>query len=128
VCTRLGDEGGQAALEFALVLPLLLAVVMMVAQVATVYRQYLTLTDAVRAGARVAVVSRTVTDPTGTAKTAVTQAGSDIGLTAADVSVTSTWAAGSSVTVSASRSYTISIIGLPIKTGVLQSSTTERVE
>lgn len=125
---RLGDEGGQAALEFALVLPLLLAVVMMVAQVATVYRQYLTLTDAVRAGARVAVVSRTASDPTGTAKTAVTQAASDIGLTTGDVSVTSTWAAGSSVTISATHSYTISIIGLPIKTGVLQSSTTERVE
>jgi|SwirhisoilCB1_FD_contig_61_785504_length_947_multi_5_in_0_out_0_2 hypothetical protein len=101
---------------------------MMVAQVASVYQQYLTLTDAVRAGARVAVVSRTAPDPSGTAKAAVTQAASDIDLTPGDVTVTSTWASGSDVTVTATHDYSISIIGLPIKTGVLSSSTTERVE
>ena len=125
---RLADEGGQAALEFALVLPILLTVVTMIAQVASVFQQYLTLTDAVRAGARVAVVSRTAADPTGTAKTAVTQAAKDLGLASSDVTVDSTWTTGAPVTVTATHGYTISIIGLPITSGVLHSSTTERVE
>ena len=100
----------------------------MIAQVAMVFQQYLTLTDAVRAGARVAVVSRLATDPTGTARSATKSAGTDLGLTDSDVTVTSTWAAGAPVTVTATHNYSISIIGLPIKSGVLRSSTTERVE
>jgi hypothetical protein len=101
---------------------------LLIAQVAMVFQQYLTLTDAVRAGARVAVVSRSVPDPTGTAQAATTTAGTDLNLSSGDVTVTSTWAAGAPVTVTATHDYSISIIGLPIKSGVLRSSTTERVE
>jgi hypothetical protein len=100
----------------------------MIAQVASVFQQHLTLTDAVRAGARAAVVSRFAPDPTGAAKAATARAGSDIGLTAADVTVAASWQPGTDVTVTATHDYTISIIGFPLTSGVLHSSTTERVE
>ena len=42
---------GQAIVEFAIVLPLLLALVLGIVQFAIAFNNYLTLTDAVRAGA-----------------------------------------------------------------------------
>jgi hypothetical protein len=92
------------------------------------FKNYLALTDAVRSGARVAVVSRGVADPTGAAKSAVVNAGSDLGLTTADVQVASTWGPGSDATVTASYPYSISVFGIAVKTGSLTSSTTVRVE
>lgn len=132
------DERGQALAEFALVLPILLAVVTGIAELGIAFSHYLALADAVRAGARVASVSRTAADPTGTTISAVRSAGSDLP-SASDpsqlqVSVTpaptaaTPWAPGQPVTVTATYPFTISIFGMTVKTGSLQSSTTARVE
>jgi Flp pilus assembly protein TadG len=122
------DEGGQAVVEFALVLPILLAVVTAIFSFGMTFKDYLTLTDAVRAGARVAVVSRNTPDPTGAAKAAVIDAGTDLGLTAANVDVQSTWQPGSDVKVTGTYPYSISVFGIPVNSGSLTSSTTVRVE
>jgi hypothetical protein len=92
------------------------------------YRNYLGLVDAVRAGARVAMVSRTAGNPTATAQTAVVNAGTDLGLTTGNVQVTSTWESGSDVTVTATYPYTLSLFGFSVTSGNLTSSTTMRVE
>jgi hypothetical protein len=77
----------------------------------------------------VAIVSRDAADPVAAAKSAVANAGSDIGLTADDVGVSSTtWEPGSDVTVSATYPYSISVFGIPVKSGSLTSATTVRVE
>ena len=52
------DERGQAMVEFAFVVPILLVVVLAVIQFGITYNNYVTLTDAARAGARKAAVSR----------------------------------------------------------------------
>jgi Flp pilus assembly protein TadG len=123
------DEGGQAVVEFALVLPILLAIVTAIFSFGIIFKNYLTLVDAVRNGARVAAVSRSASDPATTAKTAVVNAGSDLGLTTSNVTVNpGPWTAGSSVTVTASYPYTISVFGIAVTTGSLTSSTTVRVE
>jgi TadE-like protein len=57
------SEEGQAMVEFALVLPILLLLVMGIIQFGIVFNNYVTLTDGVRAGARQAAVSRTLADP-----------------------------------------------------------------
>jgi Flp pilus assembly protein TadG len=118
--------------EFALVLPILLTVVTMIVQAGIAYNHYLSLTDAVRAGARVAAVSRSATDPTTTTKNAVIASGNGLGLTATQVTVTpaavNPWQTGTTVTVSAQTPYKLSIFGIPVKSGVLTSTTTERVE
>ncbi len=51
--------------EFAMVLPILLVLVFGIIQFGIVFNHYLTLTDAVRAGARQAAVSRTLPRPGG---------------------------------------------------------------
>lgn len=124
------DEGGQALAEFALVLPVLLGLVTVMLSAGNIYRNYLSLTDAVRNGARVAVVSRTAADPTGTAVAAVVNAGSDLNLTSSNVQVTTSpaWQAGADVTVTATYPYTLDLFGIPVTSGTISSSTTVRVE
>jgi Flp pilus assembly protein TadG len=126
--SRLAGEGGQALVEFALVLPLLLAVVTGVIQFGIVFRDYLNLTDAVRSGGRVAAISRTAPNPTLAAQTAVTSAGGGLKIAPSDVTVTSTWQPGSDVVVTAAYPYTLSIFGIPVRSGSLTSTTTQRVE
>lgn len=125
------DESGQAALEFALVLPILVLVVTAIVQLGMLFSHYLALTDAVRAGARVAAVSRTSATPQADVCAAVTSAASDLNLqcgTSITMTPSSNLTAGSPVTVTASTPYTLSIFGLPVKSGSLTSTTTERVE
>jgi Flp pilus assembly protein TadG len=122
------DEDGQAAVEFVLVLPLLVTVITAVVQFGALYQHYVSLTDAVRSGARVAAVSRQAANPTGTATAAVIAAGSGLSLTASQVQVLSAWQVGTNVSVTATYPYSLSIFGFPVKTGSLSSTTTERVE
>ena len=58
---RARDERGQAMVEFALVLPILMALLLGIIQFGIVFNNYITLTDAARAGARKAAVSRLTT-------------------------------------------------------------------
>jgi hypothetical protein len=44
------------------------------------------------------------------------------------VAVTSSWAPGEDVTVTATYPYSIDLLGLVVKSGFLSSTTTERVE
>jgi hypothetical protein len=103
-------------------------VITAVVQFGLLYQHYVTLTDAVRSGARGAAVSRQVANPTSTATTAVIAAGDGLNLDPTKVKVVSTWAVGTNVAVSATYSYSLSIFGIPVKTGSLSSTTTERVE
>ena len=122
--------------EFALVIPILLLLVFGIIQFGIAFNNYLTLTDAVRAGARQAAVSRTLADPVGTATNRVISAAADLKASDLDVTVTpydpshgtSTWAQGGDVTVKATYPYSISLLGLVVKSGRMTSQTTERVE
>ena len=87
--------------EFALVLPILAFLLFAVIQFGIAFNNYITLTDATRAGAR------------------------QSDLTAA---CTSTWQPGADVQVTATYPYSISLLGLFTKSGRLTSTTTERVE
>lgn len=115
--------------EFALVLPLLLLVLFGIIQFGIAFNHSLTLTDATRVGARKAAVSRTALDPEGTARQAVLDAANDLEVDQLHVDVhDETWAPGSDVTVTATYPYSINIFGIPVKSGVLTSKVTERVE
>lgn len=116
--------------EFALVLPILALLLFGVIQFGITFNQYLTLTDAVRAGARKAAVGRHLADPPGAAVTAVRNAATDLNQSNLNVSVTvsPSWSAGAEATVSADYPYQISLLGLVVRSGRMHSTTKERVE
>ncbi len=113
--------------EFALVLPILLMVLFGIIQFGLTFNNYVSLTDAVRAGARTAAVSRLAPDPTGDTVSKV-KASTDLDSTKVNVTVTSTWLHGDDVVVKATYPYNISLFGVVVASGDLSSTTTERVE
>lgn len=127
---RIRDEQGQTATEFALVLPVLALLLFGVIQFGILFNNYVTLTDAVRSGARKAAVSRQVGNPTGDAEAAVRKAADTLDQSKLAVSVTpgAPWARGSEVSVRATYPYEINLIGLVLASGQLKSETVERVE
>jgi Flp pilus assembly protein TadG len=114
--------------EFALVLPLLVMLLFGIIQFGITFNNYITLTDAVRAGARQAAVSRQLDDPEGAAETQLRDAATDLKASDLQVTVTSTWTSGEDVKVEASYPYSIKLLGMTIKSGRMHSTTTERVE
>jgi Flp pilus assembly protein TadG len=122
------SERGQTMTEFALVLPILILLLFGVVQFGIAFNNYLMLTDAVRAGAREGTTARHMADPVAAVEEQVRAAGTDLDPDDLDITVTSTWAPASDVTVSASYPYSISLLGLVVKSGQLTSTTTMSVE
>jgi Flp pilus assembly protein TadG len=122
------SEHGQSVTEFALALPILAMLLFAVIQFGIAFNNYVTLTDATRAGARKAAVGRQSANPVGDCQTAVRSSASDLQSGSLTASCSSTWQPGADVTVTATYPYKISLLGLVVKTGRLSSTTTERVE
>ena len=132
MCTALRreNERGQALVEFALVLPLFALLLFAIVQLGIAFNHYLALTDAVRAGARTAAVSRFAADPRAATEAAVRASGVNLDQQelAVTVSAPAGWVRGSDVTVSATYPYDINLLGIVVKSGRLSSSTTERID
>lgn len=125
---RQRNEEGQTLVETALALPVLLLVLFAILQFGVVFHNYLALTDAVRVGARKGAVSRELPDPTGATVTAVKSAATDLDATLqVDVQTPAGWTPGSDLKVTGKYPYSIKIFSIPLKTGWLTSSTTERI-
>jgi Flp pilus assembly protein TadG len=126
----LRSEDGQAATELALVFPILLVILIAIAQFGILFNNYITLTDATRTGARKAAVSRFTGDQGTAAALAVRTAASNLTPSKLNVSVTSSdWTVpGSDVTVTATYPYDLNILGWVIQSGNLTSTTKERLE
>jgi Flp pilus assembly protein TadG len=127
---KLKDERGQAMTEFALVLPILVLLLFGVIQFGIAFNNYLTLTDAVRAGARKGAVARNLQNREAVVKQAVVAASTDLKVSDLNVtvSVSPAWEQDADVTVTATYPYSIKLLGVGVKSGRLSSSTTERVE
>ena len=123
-------EDGQAITEFALILPVLVALLLGIIQFGIVFNNYLTITDAARAGARKAAVSRFIGDNGASAKTTAQNSAQQLNQASLKVTVTSTnWnIPGSDVNVTVTYPYSINILGWTVKAGDLTSTTKERLE
>ncbi len=125
-------QNGQTLVEFAIVIPLLLMVMMAIYQFGVVYNNWVTLTDAARAGARQAAVSRGLADPNGAAVSRVKASATDLDQTKLGVNVTPAtgpgWTQGADATVTATYPYSINIMGVVVASGNLTATTTERIE
>ena len=126
---RLNNERGQTMTELALVLPILVVLVLAIAQFGVAFNNYVTLTDAARAAARKGAVSREA-GQSSDCQNAGYAAGTDLKNPGTDFKVTcaSSWGIGSDVTVTATYPYQISLLGWVVKSGTLTSTTKERVE
>ena len=127
---RIRSERGQTMVEFALVLPMLLVVLLGIFQFGVAFNNYVTLTDAVRAGARKAAVSRNSSNPAGdcVAQVMAAKGGLDATELGKNLSGSSSWTAGSDVTVTADYPYSISLLNWKIVSGRFSSTMKERVE
>jgi Flp pilus assembly protein TadG len=122
------SEQGQSLTEFALALPVLALLLFAVIQFGIAFNNYVTLTDATRAGARKAAVGRQSVSPVSDCQAAIRGSAKDLTPGSLTTSCNSTWQPGADVTVTATYPYKISLLGLVVKTGRLSSTTTERVE
>jgi Flp pilus assembly protein TadG len=127
---RCPGERGQTAAEFALVAPVLLVIVVAAIQMGILYNNYVTLTDAVRAGARRAAVGRHLANPAAEAEATVRAKADNLTQSSLQVIVTAPggWQVGSDVVVEARYPYSVNLLGLVVRSGLLASRTTERVE
>ena len=127
---KLKNERGQMMTEFALVLPLLVVLVLAIAQFGVAFNNYVTLTDAARAAARKGAVSRESRNPQGDCQSASYAAGQNLNNPGTDfvVNCSSSWSIGSDVTVTATYPYSISLLGWVVASGNLSTTMKERVE
>jgi len=142
---RLRREEGQALVEFALVLPVLLMIVTGITSFGLVFYRYVTLTDAVRVGARTLALQRGNANPCTSAANQTVASAIDVGLTTNKLTFSyngtpfyvnsscsgsgTSWNQGDSVTVQAQIPYSLSIFGvLTIVSGTLTAHATDAVE
>jgi Flp pilus assembly protein TadG len=128
--TKKKNERGQTMVEFAFVLPIFVVLLFAIVQFGMAFNNYVTLTDAVRAGARKGAVSRLLADPAGACRAQVLAAGDNLDRAelGRNLACTSTWAAGSDVTVTADYPYDVKLLNWVVFSGRLNSTMKERVE
>jgi Flp pilus assembly protein TadG len=114
--------------EFALVLPLIVLLLFGIIEFGMTFNDYISLTDAVRAGGRKGAVARHDSDPVAATIAQVRDTGEDLNPADLQVEVESSWSVGDDVRVSASYPYSIELLGITIRSGRLNSTTVERVE
>jgi Flp pilus assembly protein TadG len=138
---RVRTEDGQAIVEFALVLPLLMGLLLGIVQFGIIFNNYETITDAARIGARQAIVTRFSGDAGASAIAAAKNAASNLDLSAPGAvtahscpptipsCTTDDWGTtGNVVTVTVTYPYAIKILDWTVKAGSLTSSSKERLE
>jgi TadE-like protein len=131
IWSRLQRQNGQAFVEFVIVLPILVMLVLGICQFGLAFHNYLSITDATRVGARAAAVKRT--DPAGpcaAAQTAILDTLSDA--QRERVIFEGDWCAagpdvGDSVKIKVKYKYEIGLPGFSAD-GHLEASAEERLE
>jgi Flp pilus assembly protein TadG len=125
----LRSERGQTAVEFALVAPVLIVLLLGVLQIGIAFNHYLAVTDAARAGARKAIIARVSGATPADIEASVRAAAVDLDQSQLKVVVADpTWSAGSDVTVTVTYPYSIDLLGVVVASGNLTSTMTDRLE
>jgi Flp pilus assembly protein TadG len=140
---NLRRDDGQAFVEFALVLPILVALLLGIVQFGIIFNNYETMTDAARVGARKAATGRFIGDNGASGATAARSAASDLKQSDLGVDVQSCtpgtypcssspgqdWSTpGNEVTVKVTYPYDIKILDIVVASGTITTVTKERLE
>jgi Flp pilus assembly protein TadG len=140
-------EDGQGLVEFAVALPVLLLLLTAILQFGLVFNKYITLTDAVRSGARTLALGRSLNggDPCDPAVTQTVNSASGTGLTANQVTTTLTSpdtcgsgsypsrtggneVQGDQATVTATQTYNIKVFGFSVVSVPVSASASDAIE
>lgn len=121
-------ERGQTLTEFTLIVPILLVLVLAILQFGIIFNNYVTLTDAARAGARKGAVSRQLPDPVKACTDQVKAAAQNLNPADLTVSCSSSWQPGSDLTVTATYPWSVSLLDWVVGSGRLSTTMKERVE
>jgi Flp pilus assembly protein TadG len=137
----LAREEGQAFVEFALVLPILVALLLGIVQFGIIFNNYETMTDAARVGARQGgATGRFIGDNGASAVTAARAAATNLSQSKLGVTVSSCapgtypcatqdWTTpGNEVTVKLTYPYSLNILGVVVASGNITTVTKERLE
>jgi Flp pilus assembly protein TadG len=128
------SEHGQTAVEFALVAPILIALLLGVVQAGIAFHDYLSVTDAARAVARKAILVRFTPLTQADINQIADNASPDLDpnqLTATvtpDPSDPQFKTAGSTITVTVTYPYHLQLLGIPVIDGTLTSTMKDRLE
>ena len=130
---QLRSESGQSIVELALVVPLLIVLILGIAQGGIAFNHYLAVTDAARAGSREAILARISNLSVATIQQTATNAASDlnssqIGVAVSDPTDPTFQTSGSPITVTVTYPYSINLLGWVVSSGSLKSSMTDRLE
>jgi Flp pilus assembly protein TadG len=131
---HLRSEHGQAAVEFTLVLPILIALLLGIVQAGIAFHNYLSVTDAARAVARKAILVRFTPLTQAQINQIADQASPDLDPSKLNASVTpdpsdpTFTTAGSTITVTVSYPYHLQLFGIPVIDGTLTSTMQDRLE
>ncbi len=123
-------QRGQTMVEFAIVLPIFLLLLLGIAQGGIAFNNYIQLTDATRAGARYGapLACSGTCDRSALVTSKVKASAANLDANQVGVTITSSWQSGTDLQVCASYPFSINLIGLVVQNGNLNSCTTERVE
>jgi uncharacterized iron-regulated membrane protein len=123
------DERGQSLVELVLGLPMLLLVLVGILQFGIVMHDYVEVTQAARAGARKASVSRTA-NPVAAAEAAARKSakGLDEGRLGIDVAPVGVIRKGDPVAVEVSYPFEVDLLGLVFKSGEMTYRATARMQ
>ncbi|MCW2961434.1 MAG: hypothetical protein JWM25_474 [Thermoleophilia bacterium] len=113
--------------EFAICLPVLLMLVIAIAQYGQMIFTSMELTSATRDGARRAAVARTEDDPAGAVRTVLRGSLDTVDAEQVDIAISGTWATDSRMTVTSTMPYRLEVIGMPVWTGTLRSQAVVRI-
>ncbi|MHB8642640.1 MAG: TadE/TadG family type IV pilus assembly protein [Gaiellaceae bacterium] len=124
------SERGQAMVELALLLPMLLVLVLAIVQFGIIFNNYETMTDATRVGARQAILLRLNGGLPSSAETVVRNAAASLNQTNLKVTIAApSWTTpGTDVTVTATYPYSINLLGWVVASGNLSSVQVEPLE
>ena len=127
---KMRGQRGQTMVEFAIVLPIFLMLLLGIAQGGIAFNNYVQLTDATRAGARYGapLACSGSCNRSSLVTTKVKSSAANLNTSQVGVTITSTWQPGTDLRVCASYPFSINLIGLVVRSGNLNSCTTERVE
>lgn len=147
---RLRQEDGQALVEFAIVVPLLLMLVTGIIQFGLVFNKYITLTDAARNGAQTLAIGRGLSNPCDPAVLQTINSGSATQVTSTQVTPsfssgsdkcgTGTYLyntsgntsgaeiAGDQATVTVTQTFNLGVFGVPFIPITLSASASDAVQ